>query len=177
MLMLEELFAPLFFTHRGRQLGWAMLGLAGILLLYTLVSMLFAWHADFVISKNQPAAGAHTEDAASAEATLIAGLPAAHLFGMQADEDTDFLPVTSLQLHLTGVIKDTEDNTSKVIISEAGQPGKIYSVGDALTTGIKIYSINEDGIVLEHSGRLEKLPLVRGKLQFQDKPKALWQDN
>jgi type II secretion system protein C len=177
MLMLEELFAPLFLTRRGRQLGWAMLGLASILLLYTLVSMLFAWHSDFVISKNQPMASARTEDAASAEATLIAGLPTAHLFGMQADEDTDFLPVTSLQLHLTGVIKDTEDNTSKVIISEAGQPGKIYSVGDALTTGIKIYSINEDGIVLEHSGRLEKLPLVRSKLQFQDKPKALWQDN
>jgi type II secretory pathway component PulC len=177
MLMLEELFAPLFLTARGRQLGWAMLGLAGMLLIYTLVSMLFAWHADFVISQGQTAISSHAEDVASAETTLIAGLPAAHLFGMQADEDTDFLPITSLQLHLTGIIKDTEDNVSKVIISEAGQPGKIYSVGDALTTGIKIYSISEDGIVLEHGGRLEKLPLVRAKLQFQDKPKALWQDN
>jgi type II secretion system protein C len=174
--MAEELLAPLFFTHRGRQLGWAALALASLLVVYTVLSMFYAWHADYVITQNPTAASTATPDAATTEATLIAELPSQHIFG-SAGEDTDFLPVTSLQLHLTGVVKDTEDNASKVIISEAGQPGKIYSVGDELTDGIKINSINNDGVVLEHGGRLEKLPLSRTRLQFQDKPKALWQDN
>ena len=175
--MVEELLAPLFYTHRGRQAGWAALALASVFLAYTVVSMFYDWHADYVLTQAKPASQAAEVDVATAEATMIAALPTQHLFGWQPDEDTAFLPITSLQLHLTGIIKDTEDNVSKVIISEAGQSGKIYSVGDALTEGIKIYSINEDGIVLEHSGRLEKLPLVRSRLQFQDKPKALWQDN
>jgi type II secretory pathway component PulC len=174
--MAEEFLAPLFFTHRGRQAGWAMLALTGLLLLYTVVSQVAAWHADYVITQNASVASAAAPDGGSTEAKLIAELPEEHLFG-QANEDTDFLPITSLQLHLTGIIKDSEDNASKVIISEAGQPGKIYSIGDALTEGIKIYSINEDGAVLEHGGRLEKLPLARTRLQFQEKPKALWQDN
>jgi type II secretory pathway component PulC len=153
-----------------------VLVLASFLVLYAVGNTLFNWHADYVLD-SMPVATVSAESAASAEATLIAALPSQHIFGWQSNEDTDFLPITNLQLHLTGVLKDANDNSSQVIISEAGQPGKIYGVGDVLTDGIKIYGISDDGIVLEHGGRLEKLPLDRPRLQFQDKPNSLWQDN
>lgn len=172
----EELLEPLFVTYRGRQVGLGMVILSGILLFSAVVGAVHAWYGDLTIMQSSAGVATHVDDAANAEATLIAQIPATHLFGLAAEDD-DFLPITSLQLHLTGIIKDSADHVSKVIVSEAGQPGKVFAVGDTLTSGIKIYSINEDGIVLEHNGKLEKLPLGRQRLQFQDKPKTLWQDN
>jgi type II secretory pathway component PulC len=174
MDQVEELLAPLFLTHRGRQIGLGVVALFSVLLFFSVIGTLYTWHADAVIMHDQLATTASGLDVADAEAALIARLPQQHIFG--AADDSDFLPITSLQLHLTGIIKDSSDQTSKIIVSEAGQPGKVYSVGDMLTSGIKIYSINEDGVVLEHSGRLEKLPLTRMRLQFQEKPKALWEE-
>ena len=84
------------------------------------------------------------------------------------------LPVTSLQIRLIGVIKSTPDTFSRVIISESNQPGKIYSVGDSLpSSGVKIYAITAEGVILDNSGRLEKLPLQRTPLMFQGMPKSL----
>jgi len=171
----EELLEPLLMTHRGRQAGMAMVALSGLLLFSAVFSAFYNGYADFTIMQRPSNITTSGLDVANAETTLIAAVPSQHIFGRAAEED-DFLPITSLQLHLTGIIKDSADQVSKVIVSEAGQPGKIYSVGDALTSGITIYSINEDGIVLEHNGKLEKLPLTRQRLQFQDKPKALWQE-
>jgi len=172
--MVEELFAPIFLSERSRYAGMVAFVAVALLLVYAVGSTLFNWYGDF---KSVTATPTEMRSAsASNESQLITDLPKQHLFGQAAGEDA-FLPITSLQLKLTGILKDVGDKRSKVIISAGGQPGKVYAVGDSLLSGIVINAINEDGIVLEHSGRLEKLPLTREALAFQDAPKTLWQAN
>jgi len=102
---------------------------------------------------------------------LIAALPSAHLFGQKA-EASDYIPITSLSLHLTGIIKVNE-GISKAIISNAGKVGMVYGVGDKLPGGIRVHLIDKTGVVLENVGHLEKLPLLRPALTFQPLPPAL----
>ncbi len=171
-LRLEETLTPLLASERGRYVGMGALALSGLLVFYALVNMLSAWHADYKIT-HQPIAAA-TAANALATGSQIDVIPEQHIFGSAATEDADFLPVTSAQLHLTGIIKDANSQTSRIIISEAGQTGKVYAVGDEVISGIKINAINDDGVVLEHNGRFEKLPLVRTRLNFKDMPPSLW---
>jgi type II secretory pathway component PulC len=173
-LFLEELYAPIFLSERSRYAGIITFVAVGLLVTYAVLSTLFSWYGDFKTPQTQPK-DAHLASM-NTEAQLITELPKQHLFG-QAEGDDAFLPITSLQLRLTGILKDVGDKHSKVIIAEGEQPGKVYAVGDTLLSGIVINAINDDGIVLEHSGRLEKLPLTREALAFQDAPKTLWETN
>lgn len=170
--MWDEILEPIHYLQKNPKI---MLGL--VLTFLILIAMTFAktimqWHQDF--SKPEVITTS-VEVADNTSINLIAELPNRHLFGQALAAD-DFLPVTSLQLHLTGIIRDDNVHKSQAIIAAANEAGKIYAVGDELTSGIKIYAINDDGIVLEHSGHLEKLPLVRNQLTFQDPPKSLWND-
>ncbi|MES2218075.1 MAG: type II secretion system protein N [Pseudomonadota bacterium] len=173
-LALEELYAPIFLSERSRYAGIITFVAVVLLVAYAVVSTLCSWYGDFkapqALPKDTHIASVNTE------AQLITELPKQHLLGL-AEGDDAFLPITSLQLRLTGILKDAGDKHSKVIIAEGEQPGKVYTVGDTLLSGIVINAINEDGIVLEHSGRLEKLPLMREALAFQDAPKTLWETN
>ncbi len=98
----------------------------------------------------------------------LSDLSSTHLFG-----DASNLPITSLQLRLLGVIKSDSDENSKVIISEANQPGKVYSKGKMLPSGVIVYDISNEGVILKNNGRFEKLPLARSPLLFQDAPRAM----
>jgi type II secretory pathway component PulC len=172
--LFEELFGPIFLSERSRYAAMVAFVAVALLLMYALGSTLYGWYTDF---KSPPVAAAEAHnDSATSEAQLITDLPKQHLFGQAAGDDA-FLPVTSLQLRLTGIMKDPNEKRSVVIISEGGQPGKVFAIGDAILNGIVINSINDDGIVLEHSGRLEKLLLVRQPLTFQEAPKTLWETN
>jgi hypothetical protein len=155
--MFEDIVAPLLFS--------------ALLILLTGFSMIYAWFGDFSLAR-QKAPSAHIATGVDAESQLIAQIPAQHLFG----SSEDFLPITSLQLHLTGILTSGNKETAKVIISQNGQVGKVFALGDAIASGIKINAINEDGIVLEHGGKLEKLPLARAPLEFQAAPKTMWEN-
>jgi type II secretory pathway component PulC len=174
--MMEELLAPLLLTERGRKTGFALILILGCVLFLSVINVLKTWYDDFHLAKNPVANVISVNDEMDKQTQLIAEIPSTHIFGLATEAD-DFLPITSLQLRLTGIIKNTETTQSKVIVSEAGRPGVVYGMGDTLTSGIKINAINVDGIVLEHEGRLEKLPLVRTPLQFQETPTSLWQSN
>jgi type II secretory pathway component PulC len=172
-LRLDETLAPLMSSEKSRYVSFVTLALALVLSAATLLGMFHNWYADYKISHQALAAG-NLVNLADAQTQQIDNIPAQHIFGSQATEDADFLPITSSQIHLTGIINDADAGTSRVIISEAGQPGKIYSIGDEVLSGIKINAINDDSVVLEHGGRFEKLPLVRASLAFKDSPKSLW---
>ncbi|MDR3492518.1 MAG: type II secretion system protein N [Gammaproteobacteria bacterium] len=169
--MFEEFSTQMFATQRGRQVGLALSILLSVILLTMLFTTFSTWYSDFLLTQRKvvTTAAPVTDEVSLA----ISQIPTLHLFGMSSEADAAFLPITSLQLHLTGIIKVYPDNLSKAIISEAGQPGKVYAVGDVLTAGIKISAVNDNGVVLEHGGRLEKLPLARSVLSFQDAPKSL----
>lgn len=170
--MFEEIIAPLFTTEWGRRTGLGVLVVAACLLLYTSISMFVTWRSDYLISHARTATSSASASNSDNISKWIAQIPEHHLFG-KFGAVTQGLPVTSLQLRLVGVVKSIPEEDSRVIISEGGQPGKVYRVGDTLSSGVKVQAITEDGVVLENGGNLEKLPLQRPELEFQGKPKSL----
>lgn len=173
-LVLEESLAPLFYSEKGRYAGIAVLALACLLFLYTMGEMLVTWYGDVGLTQ-QATVKAPQENAMNRVEVQIDQIPAAHLFGQAADDE--FMPITSLQVRLTGIMQMPDSQQSRAIISQGGAPGKVYRIGDEVVSNIKIYAINSDNIVLERNAHLEKLPLARSSLQFQDKPAPLWQEN
>lgn len=167
--MFDEIIAPLLTTEWGRRAGWGVMICMAVLLFVTVIETLSTWHSDFVITRTQH--GPNKSISMNELTKLITKIPDEHIFGKYGA--LSGVPVTSLQLRLIGVIKSVPEKDSRVIISESGQPGKVYQVGDILSSGVKIYSIAPDGVILDNGGRLEKLPLRRSPLNFQGKPKAL----
>jgi len=135
----------------------------------TAVYSIWQWRNDWILA-HQSTATPPVFTKSNQDENIINTLPDRHLFGKSASPSLTNVPISSLQLSVTGIIK-MNDGQSKVSISRAGAPSKIYKVGDVVTSGVKIYDITADTIVLENDGRMEKLPMVREKLQF--KPRAL----
>lgn len=129
-----------------------------------------AWYLDWQLAHHTPAPTVKLD--IDANARLIAAIPEQHLFGISATGD---MPVTNLQLRVTGIAREIDannENISKAYISIAGSPSKIFQVGDILPDGVKIYEITSDTVILENAGQLEKLPLPREKLEFKPRDPA-----
>lgn len=153
--------------------GVAALGvIVGVVFIY----VMSAWYLDWKLAHQsvKPVVQLDTD----ANARLIAAIPDQHLFGVSATGD---MPVTNLQLTVTGIARETDansENASKAYISIAGAPSKIFQVGDTLPDGVKIYEITNDTVILENAGQLEKLPLPREKLEFKKRdPEAETEEN
>lgn len=150
-----------------------IMGIAfGILALVsvTLVYSIWQWHSDWSLI-HQPVVQTETVKADEAK-SLISSIPDNHIFGKSIGQ----MPITNLQMSVTGIVKMIpSDLPSKAYISIDGQPSKIFKAGDELPYGVKIDSITDDAVILEHDNRFEKLPLPREKLQF--KPRNLKENN
>jgi len=127
----------------------------------SVVYTLWQWFLDVKLTKQKVVATElPTNDKT---ANLITSIPDEHLFGRSLTK----MPISSLGLRLTGIIKLDDPASSKALISMSGQPSKIYQVGDTLPLGVKIYAITQDTVVLENDDHLEQLPLPREPLQFR----------
>jgi len=173
--MVDELLSPLLSTPWGRRAGLGVLAFMGVLILITLIETVQTWHSDFKLTESHPEQHERSIQAHNLLTKLIAETPEWHLFGKYGVvEQSAILPVTSLQIRFVGIVKATPEELSRVIISESNQPGKVYKVGDKLSSyGVKIYAITPEEVVLDNAGRLEKLPLPRTPLTFQGMPKSL----
>lgn len=171
--MFDELLAPLFTTAWGRRAGLGLSIIMCLLLGAAVLQGFYAGWQDATLSRRAAVSTHHAAATTNQLALLIADIPTWHLFGNAAAMDNSDLPITSLQLHLIGVDKTAPEKFSHVIISEAGQPGKVYQVGDHISSDVIVYAITIDGVILENNGHLEKLPLQRATLEFQGKPKPL----
>lgn len=171
--MFDEIINPLVSTAWGRRLSLAaLIGLA-VLLLVTIAYTIYSWHSDVVLVRSQGKLSTPQQNTNPQKTDLVAQLPNYHLFGNAFKvEQSAVLPITSLQIRLIGIVHAAPQNLSRVIISEAGQPGKVFQVGDSIV-GVKVNAIVRDGVILENGGRLEKLPLQRQELSFQGMPKRL----
>ncbi len=168
-----EIGAPLFLTEWGRKASWCVLSLLIIMSFMSLVTAFSHWHQDYMITRAEPILIKENVAGAGDNAMqLIAQLPNEHLFGSNAIAQ-GAVPITSLQLRLIGIIQSESEGASRIIISAAGQGGKVYAVGDSLPAGIRVHAIVDDGVILENGEHLEKLPLQRRHLSFQGLPKSL----
>lgn len=155
----------------------SIMGICAIIaaiLCFTFFYAIWQWHSDWVLA-HQSIAKNKTLTNTNQTAEMIAAIPNEHLFG-KAFAKIGEVPVTNLQLRVTGIVKAEYNNEqhgdgSKAYISISGQPSKIYQVGDELPYGVKVYAITPEAVILENEGRLEKLPLPREKLEF--KPRNL----
>jgi len=165
-----EILAPLFTTDLGRRAGLGALAASAFLLLTLAMHSFSTWYQDWTMTHHTVASSESSSGISSDVSQLIMKIPAQHLFGQYQMVQSEVLPVTSLQLRLVGVIKTPSDQSSKVIISEADKPGKVYQIGDGLPSGVRVSNITQDGVILDNAGRLEKLPLQRQALSFKGAP-------
>jgi general secretion pathway protein C len=89
---------------------------------------------------------------------------AAHLFGVAAEDSSQdpASPALSAEnLVLVGTIATERPRHGIAIIAVDG-PAKVYRVGDGIG-GASLHSVYLDRVVLDRGGRLETLPLPRGK--------------
>lgn len=141
--------------------------LMSALIAMTLTFDIRQWHHDWLLTHthfSNKAAIATKND----EKDLLEYLSKTHLFGQSLSKGN--LPMTNLQLHLTGIINlehQTNHLASKALIAIANQPSKIYKIGDKLPYGVKIYDIIADTVILENNGHFEKISLPREKLVFK----------
>ena len=176
--MFDDIILPMLTSQWGRRLCWGALGVASVLFLVTVVKTPITWYADNQLSKASTNVAIDLPVQMVQSSDLIKQIPSWHLFGnAEKSPNTSILPITSLQLSLVGVVHAFPQNKSSVIISEAGQTGKVYLVGDTLPVGVKVDAITEDGVILDNAGRLEKLPLQRQSLSFQGMPKSLMRED
>src|SRR5690348_16091049 len=105
----------------------------------TFIYSIWQWHADWVLAHQTTAAP--TVAATDQTAEMIAAIPDEHLFGKNLS-NSGSVPITSLQLRVTGIVKvedEAGDKVSKAYISMSGQPSKIFQAGDMLPYGVKVY--------------------------------------
>ncbi len=172
--MIDELFSPLFDTDWGRRLSIAVLIMISISLTISCFYVITTWRHDMSLSTPTLTSTNPSASPKNDTAPQIAQLQNLHLFGTYGAANASMtLPMTSLQLRLVGSIKTTPASQSKVIISEADQPAKVYQTGDVLPSGVRVYAITATSVILEHGGQFEKLPLVRSTLSFKSRPKPL----
>ena len=88
----------------------------------------------------------------------------AHLFGVAvadpSTQDPENAPQSSANLLLAGTIATQDPKRGVAIISDAGSPSKVYSVGERIS-GASLHSVYLDHVILDRGGALETLQLPR----------------
>lgn len=162
---LNRILSFLLTTEQGYRLGLASASLFAIFALLTLGTALHGFWSDAHLSSLSKT-DATIQDLSLPLNELLSSVPKAHLFGYRSE--TAYMPITSSQLRLTGVIqpgKEEDDNAfSKAIISVQGGVGQVFQVGDRIQEGVKLTGIETDAAILDNNGHSERLPLQRPRL-------------
>lgn len=91
-----------------------------------------------------------------------------HLFG-DAPKKTDIkeapidAPKTGLKLSLKGVFAASNPEQAMALIADAKGKEKVYKKSETIFSGVRLYEIYPDRVILERSGRFETLNLPRDK--------------
>ncbi|UHQ55754.1 type II secretion system protein N [Microbulbifer sp. YPW16] len=90
-------------------------------------------------------------------ATAFFGTAAAEERGEEPELDLANIPITQLNLVLSGVLDSSQKQRASALVAERGKPAERVYVGEALPGGAKLHSVAVDHIVLERGGQMEKL--------------------
>ena len=103
-------------------------------------------------------------DSDTASASRNQTLPNTPFFGVAAAEDKGLpeldlidIPITQLNLILSGVLDNSAKDKASALVAEKGKPAQRLYVGDRLPGGAELYSVEVDHIVLRRNGKMEKL--------------------
>ena len=119
------------------------------------------------IPADELVSAARSDDSADVQAIV-----AAHIFGV-ADaeeepvlqpivEDTSNLRETQLtNLSLKGTIAATDEQMAVAIIADGSDEEKVYTIGDAVTSGADLHAVYADRVVLNENGVLTRLELPK----------------
>lgn len=134
---------------------------------------LFAYGSLLVPSDPQESLLAERKSPKGAPPPSAASLPSTPFFGRaepkKATEvpevDLENIPLTQLNIVLSGVFDSSNKTKASALVSEKGKPSKRLYVGDRLPGGAELYSVEVDHVVLRRNGRMEKLtyPEVDGR--------------
>jgi general secretion pathway protein C len=100
----------------------------------------------------------------------VRDIVAAHLFGEAAATAADgSAPQTAVQLVLAGVMAVADPKRGLAIIGPSAAGARLYTVGDAVPGGVKLYSVYAEHVLLDRDGTIESLLLPK-KLALASAP-------
>lgn len=104
--------------------------------------------------------------AASSQTLDIDAIADAHLFGQQSAADIAEAkkkvinaPETHLNLTLTGIMSDSEGHRSRALIKNPKGKQDSYSVGEGIISGVTLYAVYANRVILDRGGHYETLTL------------------
>lgn len=142
-----------------------------LVLLFLLVSQITSIFWLFLPPKHVDAMALHWQ---ISKAKPIANIAAWHLMG-DYQLPLDAIPASESALQLVGIMKAEPLEQSQVIIL-TNQEEKVYQLGQTLPNGAVLKQILDDAVVIEQSGRLERLLLPKTELEFKPLPNATLDD-
>jgi general secretion pathway protein C len=107
-------------------------------------------------------------------------IAAAHLFGQftpVVHPDLTKAPDTTLNLTLLGILKNSKDKAKSRALISNGTDEKSYSISEAVGSGVTLYAIFVDRVVLSRNGQLETLKLDKNQPSSSDAPLAVASDS
>lgn len=122
------------------------------------------WPApDIVVA---PQATGNQSQGASSQALDIDAIAEAHLFGQQSAADKAEAkkkvinaPETHLNLTLTGIVSDSAGDQSRALIKNPKGKQDSYRVGEGIISGVSLYAVHANRVILDRSGHYETLTL------------------
>lgn len=142
-------------TYFKRVYPWlpmVMLGVAGIIVVYSLTS----FFSVLVSTPTLPTMGV----TGSAPRAIAPAADIATLFG----KTPALLKVAEGGLSLKGIFMSATPETGSAIIGLSGQSPKLYVVGDRLPNGTTLVAVHEQQVVLEKAGEQSMLSLPQTRL-------------
>jgi type II secretory pathway component PulC len=156
----------------ARNIAFAIIGLSGLWALINLTETIAIF---FYKLPAQATAISSNNNQLATETRLLAQLPSWHLFGQTPLTVTTVanIPLSSLNIVLNGIFYQADAKKSQALMTDANGNTQLYSIGDIVSGGAKLYDILPDNVVIERDGQLEKLVLPDRQLTFSPAPQGL----
>jgi general secretion pathway protein C len=108
---------------------------------------------------------------ASIAGTDVQAIASTHMFGVADQQSADSAPVVSeddnlvdtrlTNLSLKGTVASAIPEFSVAVIADGNQDEKVYAIGDAIGSNVKLHAVYADRVVLNENGALTNLKLPR----------------
>jgi len=139
-------------------------GILGLLIFYSIIQTVQFFYSEFQgsnqLSKVKNSREQLQSNDTNSQTNIVAAAANLHLFGHSLSTSKD-IPLTALNLKLTGIFFGESEKDSKASIIYNDQVEKLYSINDTLPNGVVIERIFPKEVILKYNGELQKLTLFQ----------------